>query len=67
MKEEKEQEGLLLSDDGRVVKNLDHVMFEKLPKMLNGIRFLSLEHPLDITDIGDMDVFKMRIANPVRL
>ena len=67
VKEEKEQEGLLLSDDGRVVKNLDHVMFEKLPKMLNGIRFLSLEHPLDITDIGDMDVFKMRIANPVRL
>ena len=64
-KKEKEQEGLLVSDDGRVMKNLDHVVFEKLPRMLNGIRFLSLEYPLDVID--DMDVFKMRIANPVSL
>ena len=54
---------LLYSEDGRVMKNLDHVVFGDMPKMLNGIRFLSLEYPLDV--INEMDIFKMRIANPV--
>ena len=55
--------GLFYTDEGRVMKNLDHVIFEDMPKMMNGIRFLSLNHPHDVID--EMDVFKMRIANPV--
>ena len=61
---EVQSKGLFFSDQGRMERNLDHVIFEDLPKLANGIRFLSLDCPLDV--INDLDVFKMRIANPVR-
>ena len=52
-------------EDGVVLhENLEHVEFEKLPKLMNGISLLAFEDTDRFTQ--NSDLYKMRIANPVR-
>ena len=51
------------TEDGRFFENLDHVEFEKLPKLANGIRILALNESNNIID--ESETFKLRIAKPV--
>ena len=51
------------TENGRVFENLDHIEFEKLDKLVNGIRLLS---KCDMEEfIEDKELFKMKIASPV--
>ena len=53
------------TEDGRIFKNLDHVEFDKLPKLINGIRILALDNSNHLMD--EKETFKLRIADPVRI
>ena len=51
------------TENGRVFENLDHIEFEKMDKLVNGIRLLSMCDVEDVVD--DKELFKMKIASPV--
>ena len=57
-----EDEGTF-TDDGRVFQNLDHVKFEHMANLVNGIKLLTLKDASELLD--ERDLFKMRIADPV--
>ena len=57
-----EEEGTF-SEDGRVFQNLDHIKFEQMANLVNGVKLLALKDANDLVD--ERDLFKMRIADPV--
>ena len=57
-----EEEGTF-SEDGRVFQNLDHIKFDHMANLVNGVKLLALKDANDLLD--DRDLFKMRIADPV--
>ena len=57
-----EEEGTF-SEDGRVFQNLDHIKFDHMANLVNGVKLLALKDANELLD--DRDLFKMRIADPV--